>query len=105
LHNFCRDNFVNSTYASSASSVSSTEPLISAGMVATGTAGGSGTSAFYWLGTYGDNSVYYVSGVGSISYGYNIALGVRPLVTLKAGVKTNYAKDTSYLGQTCWAVK
>jgi len=32
-------------------------------------------------------------------------IGVRPVVVLKSGVKTNNTKDTSFLSQTCWAVK
>ena len=112
LNNFCRDNFVNSSYASSASSVSGNSAsngtagaLNSAGMLATGTTNGLYASACYWLATPEGNSAYYVSRMGSVTYGGNIALGVRPLVRLKAGVKTNNVKDTSYLGQTCWAVK
>lgn len=33
------------------------------------------------------------------------AFGVRPIVTLKSGVKTNETADTEFLGQTCWALK
>lgn len=115
LNNFCRDNFVNSTYASSATSVSGNSAsngtagtLNSAGMLATGTTNGSHTSAYYWLAAAYDGGsarVYCVRGNGGVSSNYDLAFGVRPLVTLKAGVKTNNAKDTSYLGQTCWAVK
>lgn len=31
--------------------------------------------------------------------------GTRPVIVLKAGVKTNETADTEFLGQTCWAVK
>lgn len=35
----------------------------------------------------------------------NSVAGVRIIVTLKPGVKTNDAKDTEFLDQTCWALK
>lgn len=32
----------------------------------------------------------------------NQAYGVRPIVSLKSGIKTNVSKDQTYLDQTCW---
>lgn len=31
--------------------------------------------------------------------------GIRPTVNLYSGIITNKTKDTSFLGETCWALK
>ena len=68
--------------------------------------------ANYWLATAyaGSDSggrcyLRCVFSSGSLNCTCSNTLGVRPVVVLKSGVKTNNTKDTSFLSQTCWAVK
>ena len=61
---------------------------------------GSNPAGSYLYG-FSSGSIYYSS---STSVGqYNAATyGTRPVVVLKAGIKTNVSKDQTYLDQTCW---
>ena len=108
LNNFANAYFVNSTYAASARSA--TEADVSS--LDNSIGGLRNIVASYWLADWGQSSggpylKYVWVEDGSIQYalGNNVSLGVRPVVTLKPGVMTNASKDTSFLGQTCWAVK
>jgi len=109
LNNFCKANFVNTKWASSARSVSGnskssgdTKILSDNGMLKTGTTNGSHDSAYYWLAVInGNECVYSINSSGYIGWSDNDALGVRPVVTLKPAVMTTGNK-ISYLGQSCW---
>ena len=110
MQSFITSNFVNSSYATSGRVVlqSDGDAMTSAGV--------KDINSYYWYGEgWGSNMVaggityiipYYSMG-GGIGGGTqsNVAHGIRPIITLKAGVLTNGSKDTSFLGQTCWAVK
>jgi len=103
---------------------------VSGGSVSTYTASGSSGTYYYYIydssaitGGSSSSDVDYYKPTGtrkaantntkwyvlnsSTGYGTYSAstYGTRPVVTLKAGVKTNNAKDTAFLSQTCWAVK
>ena len=62
-----------------------------------------GPSGTYY---YRGNTSSQLYGVGNTtaSGNYNKAYGVRPIVVLKAGVKTENAADDNYLEQSCWAL-
>ena len=59
------------------------------------------------LHTWLENSGWVYNLSDTIEYGtYSIATyGIRPVITLKAGIKTNESADTEFLGQTCWAIR
>ncbi len=69
-------------------------------------------NSYYWLASEGgSNGGYYFftfvegSTNGMIYTGGQLEAGIRPIIVLKSGVKTNETADTEFLGQTCWALK
>ena len=116
LNNFCNDNFVQSTYANNARPVSRIDSyneetiLSNAGLLingsrylfsrrtsSTGTDGAVNyTYAFYWI-NQDDGTKTSISSASRY--------GVRPVVTLKSGVKTDASKNQQFLNQNCWQVK
>ena len=51
-----------------------------------------------------NNAVYYYSTTYPNKVFSNYSAGFRPVVVLKAGVRTMSTQTESYLGQTCWAI-
>lgn len=105
--------YLNSTWATSARSVSSSD----VNSLDTSNGGLRNINSYYWVSDYGYQwtsssgsttwyypTVYYFSNNGSYSSNYGGTYGVRPVVVLKSGIGTNDSKDTDFLGQTCWAL-
>lgn len=107
LNDFANTNFVNSTYAMSARNAEYAE----INSLDNALGGLRNINSVYWLASEaveasGFYYIYMVDKDGSIDAKCDgFSLGIRPVVTLKSGVKTNGSKDTSFLGQTCWALK
>jgi len=105
---FSFENFINPTYATSARSVNKgdVESLGESNQL-------QNINVSYWLASAVEKDVgetvrrmYYVSDDGIIYGGWvNDAFGIRPVVILKTGIKTNKTADETYLGQTCWTLK
>lgn len=57
--------------------------------------------------SYADLRCHYQDGANIYEAGFTGSdpRGIRPIVYLKKGVKTNKTKNTSFLGQTCWSLK
>ena len=56
--------------------------------------------------TQANGNIYYQAyAIATWLGAENTSLGLRPVITLKAGIKTNESADTEFLGQTCWAIR
>ena len=108
LNNFANTNFVNSRYATSARNATEDDFYSSSELW--------NINSYYWLATIDEAHspidgilyewLYFIEddgGFNSTCFAY--AYGVRPIVTLRSGVKTNETADTEFLGQTCWTLK
>lgn len=107
IENHCKNNYNDKNFASSARSVKYSD------LNQLTTAGFHGIDRFYfWYATKvydGDHKLYWyhgnrtlVGGTGQTNVG---AYGVRPIVVLKSGIKTNSSNKVSFLGKSCWALK
>ncbi len=63
------------------------------------------TGSRLWRSTNTSDSPLYRISNGSYNGSYNQAYGVRPVVVLKAGLKTENTANQDYLGQTSWKVQ
>ncbi len=96
LNNFCSNNFVNSTYASSARSATQ-DDIWSGKLGATG--------SYYWLASASSATALARCTNGGTLQGWDASVraGVRPIVVLKAGIKTSGTASNGY-GQTGWVL-
>ena len=109
INNFCNNNFVNSTYAISATGLTYEDigsPANGAVVVENKNLRFVGNS--YWLASYQNaNQVWYVfhlSGSQDGSYmSANFAIGIRPVVTLKAGLLTTGLVQDNF-GNQAWSI-
>lgn len=98
LVNFCRNNFLNSAFASSVRCIEYSEnsTLKNNGLY--------GTIKFWFATLRNDGSLYKDDRCTGENTG-NYAHGVRPVVVLKSGVEIASELKIEFLGQECWKLQ